>query len=973
MSLNGTNVIFLPNTDYPTCEIVAKTITSDDPDTTTNDLKFGYDDTASNAYRGIITIKLPQQYDIFGDTTKPLYNSDTPVGSIVDMAIEVDISNAITNLGKYAVYLVEKKASQFQLGVGGSYTLVCLMLQNIFLQIQVTWNGYADSEMRKDNTIDGDNTDAGIGTLEWFTPGAFVMGRTADAYSSGTDLDQSTNYGHGPNGIIHYFNCEDAAINPQIPLASLLEAKSYTWGDTFQLLIKHEGKDSNANDDHWGSESHLSEETLVDCTAGTFSSSVTSSFVKLTLVYDDAPPTKPIIKMTADTNDFITPIVTFSTFPTDADLQTVKLHWSHSTTFTTDSSGTGEGNVNLTSFNKDEYRDLKGTGFLSNNPQQYYLTAIATDNSSSIQGNYVGKKRIQCSGSFVSTTSVGSSVTLTVTGTGGDYGGKFTKVGVNWDSGTSDDISDYRIVTLTEEATSTTITHTYDTSGVFQVKIIAIDRDGFRSDKTNVTGITTVKPNAGGEADRAAVAKLSVNRDTAVRARYGDSFSVITLSGAQGYAVGSDKRIGTYLFKHNNAVDATPLTTNPLGNNNNSFNSASNIVKLRCNQAGRADTVLKVWGWCSVEADGTPVADDSANFDHYEWQVHSVSPDASANTVGTQAQTGGEDVYYKSVEFVALDTLDPDDNGTTTSVGTVNRYVLVDGADNIINSEIRGTANDYSFGGYITTGDITVEFHDTNKTIERTSGSFLTDGFEVGDVVMIGGLLEDSVNNIFTKITALTATVMTVEDDLEDGDGSNANVKIFKAQGPTLQVASYDESSPTFTHKIVPININQSSTTTDIEKGGADATNNAPVSTEVTQQVLFESEEYHTYDFDTEANAGNISILSANLSRRGGLAGTMPIGQGRYPVSPIRTSLGLPTMTMSLRAHTQAGYRKLWNLIQGDRYEWSTIDSKQVDSPDTAFRQLRLKIVDGTLNKDPSLANEYTANINFLVIGELVT
>ena len=172
---------------------------------------------------------------------------------------------------------------------------------------------------------------------------------------------------------------------------------------------------------------------------------------------------------------------------------------------------------------------------------------------------------------------------------------------------------------------------------------------------------------------------------------------------------------------------------------------------------------------------------------------------------------------------------------------------------------------------------------------------------------------------------------------------------------------------------IFPININQSSSVNDIEKGGADATNNAPVSTEVTQQVVFESEEYHTYDFDTEADARNISITSAQLSRRGCIAGVMPLGQGRYPISPTRTSLGLPTMAISVRAHTQAGYRKLWNLIQGDRYAWSTIDSKTVDSPDNSFRQLRLKIIDGTLNKDPSLANEYPANLSFLVIGELVT
>jgi len=986
MASNGLQRLFIPNTSMPTAEVVAKTISDVSVGTTYDYLKFGWDDTAEKYYRGIITVKLPILEDVFGDVTTGLYNSDTPVGDIENIAIRLDPSNQITNIGKYHVYKIKKRYTQFATGINGSFSTAGGHSTNHISTDTVTWNGYAQSEMNKDSDVDGDASGHVAGTIFWQTPGAFVKGTAANmAVNAGTDLDQSTDFGHGANGIIHMFNVENhgSSNTLTIPLKPLLDADSFTWGDTFQLLIKHEGAvdegygqpDTGSGapdgDAHWGDESHLSTETLITCEASTFGSTVSSSLVQVEIIYKDAPPTKPIIKLSADPTDFRTPIVTFTTFPSDADLQNVALHYNTSNAFTFDASPGTEVKTNLTTFNADSYRDLENTTFLNTTNQEYFLTAIASDNTSFVQGNFVKKTRMNCSGAIASTTSIGSSVTLTVTGSGGDYSGKFTKFGVNWDSGSSDDISDYRIVTLTEEATSATITHTYDTSGVFQVKLIAIDRDGFRSGKTNAANTTVVKPI--GTTDRAAVAKLSVNRDTAVRARYGDSFSVITLSGAQGYAVGSDKRIGTYLFKHNNTVDANPLTTNPLGNNNEGFNNASGVVKLKCNQANRDDTVLKVWGWCSVEADGTPVADNNANFDHYEWQVHSVSPHASANTVGTQAQTGGEDVYYKSVEFVALDVIDANDNGSDTSVGTVNRYILVDGAGNIINSEIRGTANDYSFGGYITSDAITAAFHDTNKTITRSSGSFLTDGFVVGDVVQIGGMLEDSVNNIFTKITALTATIMTVEDDLEDGDGSNSNVKIFKAQGPTLQVASYDETAPTFTHKIVPININQSSAVNEIEKGGADATNNAPVSTEVTQQVVFESEEYHTYDFDTEADAGHISIQNAQLSRRGGLTGVMPLGQGRYPVSPTRTSLGLPTMSITLRAHTQTGYRKLWNLIQGDRYEWSTIDSKKVDAPDTAFRQLRLKMIEGSLNKDPSLASEYTANINFLVIGELVT
>jgi len=984
MASNGLQQLALPNSAYPTAEIVAKTIRKDNDDGSGANsinayLKFGYDATDHIYYRTILTVKLPSLEDIYGDMSTGLYNSDTPVGDIEDIALQLDPNGDLTNIGKYHVYKIKKRYSQFALGINGTYSTAGGHSTKHISTDAVSWNGYADSEMNKDSDVDGHSD----GTVFWQTPGAFIKGTAANMALTGTsntDMDQGTDYGHGPNGIIHMFNVEEDASDNliTIPLAPLVSADSLTWGDTFQLMIKHEGAvnegygqtDSGGDGDaEWGDEAHLDVETLITCEVSTFGSTVSSSFAKIIVIYKDAPPAKPIIKLTADPNDFLTPVVTFTTFPSDADLQNVALHFNTSNSFTFNAGGS-DTLTNLTTFNADSYRDLEGTAFLSSaGTTKYYLTAIASDNTSYVQGNVIKKGRMTCSGAIASTANIGSSVTLTVTGSDGDYSGKFVKFGVNWDSGSSDNLEDYNIVTLTEEATSSTITHTFDSKKTYQVKIFTIDRDGFRSNKTNAANTTVVSPNVSGTTDRAAVANLSVSRDTTVRARYGDDFSVITLSGAQGYAVGSDQKIGTYLFKHNNASDANPLTTNPLSNNNDGFNAASAIVKLKCNKANRADTVLKVWGWCSVEADGTPVIDNVAAFDHYEWQVHSVSPSASANTVGTQAQTGGEDVYYKSVDFVALDVLDADDNGATTASGNVNRYTLVDGAGNIINSGIHGTANDYSFGGYLTTGGVTVAFD--GKEITRSSGSFLTDGFVVGDTVVIGGILDEVTNNKFTKITALSATVMTCEDTFTT-DASDFIV-VYKAQGPTLQVASYDESTPTFTHKIIPMSINQSTASNDISKGGADSGVSAPGSLEVTQQVIFESEEYHTYDFDTEADAGNISILNAQLNRRGGLAGAMPIGQGRYPVTPTRTALGLPTMTLSLRAHTQAGYRKLWNLIQGDRYEWSTIDSKKVDSPDTAFRQLRLKMVDGTLTKDPSLASEYNANINFLVIGELVT
>lgn len=53
----------------------------------------------------------------------------------------------------------------------------------------------------------------------------------------------------------------------------------------------------------------------------------------------------------------------------------------------------------------------------------------------------------------------------------------------------------------------------------------------------------------------------------------------------------------------------------------------------------------------------------------------------------------------------------------------------------------------------------------TGKTFTRASGSFLTDGFAVGDFVIVSGFVNAANNGAF-KITALSATVMTLADAL---------------------------------------------------------------------------------------------------------------------------------------------------------------------------------------------------------------
>ena len=957
MTVNGRERIFIPNSEYPTARVNGFSMFSGDTDELTTGLRFGRTDAGgagggtTGTYRAILTIKLPEKYDVYGDTTKTLYNSEIQAGDIKDIMVEIDPSTtARTNAGKYTVHLVEKHLRQFKLGINGTHSSGLPHSTEHVKMNYVTWLGYANSEMQPDNIVDDDfNVSGGnFGHLAWGTAGAFVKGYDSGAYSTGTDLDQSTNYGHGANGIIHYFNCEDTSVNAQIPLFDLVKAKGFNWGDTFQLLIKHEGH--TTLDANYGDEATHDEFNDITCAAGTFGSAVSSSVAAVSIIFEDTPPSKPIFKITADSKDYITPIVTFDTFPSEADIQTVKLHWNTSNTFTTGSSGGDEGNVNLTSFNKAEYGDLKGTTFLATQNQQYYLTAIAADRTSYIQGNVVAKKRMTCSGSLSTGTAIGTELTLTVTGANGDYSGKFLKFGVNWNGdGTpgNDNISDYNIVTLTEEATSATITHTFDKSigGNYNINIFTVDRDGFRSDLT--TGATR------NIAASNPIAKLNASRDSVVRGAYGDDFSVVTLSGAHSYPIGSNKKIRNHAFKHSITERSTPVSTSPMENNNSSFNDVSKTLQLKCNHADCADTVVKVFGRVSVDSDGGNDPDNVAVFDHYEMKAITLQPNSN-NNADTYGTASGE--YFKSVDFVAITNLDAQDGGTS---GTY--YTLADSSGNIINNQIRGTPDNFSWGGYavgVSTGN--VSFTAATKRITRASGSWITDGFAVGDTIYCNGP-DLAANNRYFTVNTITATILTVNETVTE-DGTDSGVEVYKINGPTLTFTCMDENAPSITHVVTDTHTTETADTT------TSATSSA-----VTQSVVFESEQYHTLDLDSQADSSNIALLNTQFKRNGGIQSRMPLGNRRYPIGTTRTRLGNPMLSVNIRILNQTGYRSIWNLIEGDRYNWVTIDSKKVDLPSNAYKQIRLRLLDGGIQKDPSMSNQYTASLNFIIIGELVT
>ena len=946
---NGSSYIVVPNTAYPTAKVETYNLDSNNQTTTNTTLKFGVDDSENQAFRGLISVKLPEMFDVYGTTTSAFYNTNTPDLTLTDIMIKINPTNAITDIGKYRVYYVKKYHREWKQGVDGSHSSGMPHVTKYIKTNKPAWKHYSITQMQTGSTED-DHAD---GYLPWEAElGAFETGDIAD--HTNKDTDQSTDYGLGANGVIHAFNVEDAGVDVDIPLTALLKAQSLTWGDTFSILIKHEGQyalNSTLDTDNplYQLES-LAIETMITCTTVT---GISSGHAAVYLTYEEAVPTKPIIELSAGA-DYITPIVKFSTFPADVDLQTVQLRYNK---VSYASIVTGDSGVSLGKFNQESYSDLKGTTFLadSGNPAShtYYLTAIASDNISYVRGNQVNKARMTCSGSLSAGTAIGTELTLTVTGTHGDYGGKFVKFGVNWNgdgTATNDSLSDYSIVTLDEEATSATITHTFDKSigGNYNVNIFTVDRDGFRSD---FTAGDTVNIAAG-----TPVAKINASRDSLVRGLYGDDFSVCTLSGAHSYAVGSNRKIQNHAFQHNQSTRTTPVSTSPMENDNSNFHTISKQIKLKCNHANCIDTTVKVFGRVSVDSSGGDDPDNAAVFDHYEMQSVTLQPSDSADDGADAGFGSASSEYFKSVDFVAITNLDDEDGAAS---GTY--YTLADSDGNVINNQIRGTPSDYSWGGYaigVSTGNIA--FTAATKRITRSSGSWIADGFAVGDTIYCNGP-DVAANNRYFTVNTITATILTVDETVTE-DGTDAGVEVYKVNGPTMTFTCMDENGPTITHTV---NDTHNTETVDT-KTNATASN-------VTQVVTFESEEYHTLDLDTQADSGNIAILNSQFKRSGGMQGIMALGNRRYPIGTTRTRLGSPALTLSIRVLNQTGYRNLWNLIEGDRYNWATIDSKKVDSPSTAYKQIRMRLVDGTLTKDPSMASQYTASLNFIVIGELVT
>ena len=100
----------------------------------------------------------------------------------------------------------------------------------------------------------------------------------------------------------------------------------------------------------------------------------------------------------------------------------------------------------------------------------------------------------------------------------------------------------------------------------------------------------------------------------------------------------------------------------------------------------------------------------------------------------------------------------------------------------------------YRTGTTATAASQTITAATTGDTFTRAAGSYLTDGFEVGDIVTIAGSAGAN-NALIMEVTALTATVLTTSSNLTNDTGGGNEV--ITHMGETITAASLGLSSIT--------------------------------------------------------------------------------------------------------------------------------------------------------------------------------
>ena len=445
-------------------------------------------------------------------------------------------------------------------------------------------------------------------------------------------------------------------------------------------------------------------------------------------------------------------------------------------------------------------------------------------------------------------------------------------------------------------------------------------------------------------------------------------------------------------------IECVVCTTKAPYENNEIFDCARYILVCDENDTGGAgNTPINTnLFYDSNVAASRPVTGDTQNENPLSATDETITRATSTNSDASDIiRIGSEDmfVHYETGNDILVHR---GYNGTTATAHAQGADIL----------EYR-TANRYKWGGYAKVRGANIDFTASKIVIagsidtlnsSNSANCWIANNFYVGDIVKvatgasangtyaapkyykIASFTRDGDNyddiNIETDPSNLTADERSYVSTSMTGDTDETVVEVLRydsTKKPSITAAVYNtggyDDTVTFYMSVFD------NTTTRWNAADKSATTDsysfnyhwAEDSTEV------RAISPRTLDLDTLADARNIAIEKVSLTRSGGLSAQMPLGIRRYPIGVTRTKLGVPKVAIQAKALDQTGYRALFSLVEGNRYDYVFLDSKKLDSPTTSYRTLRMRLESGNITKDTVDPNVYLANLSFVILGEDVS
>ena len=584
----------------------------------------------------------------------------------------------------------------------------------------------------------------------------------------------------------------------------------------------------------------------------------------------------------------------------------------------------------------------------------------------------------------------GDSGTLTITAnTGGDWtangAGSLKYLYINWDGpatgATITDAGVSKIEITASNATAVSRSHIYSTAGTKYVWVAIEDTLGFRSgmhriddDDDNIGGVdgNIATPAAlPAPAARNPIPVALASKKTHLHCKYGIIDSANTLNAIKSTPGVSDAEIYHYLWQHDDTSSAgTLLTAFSTDNDNQYFEEESKKVAVKCNWGSDSSanrpmdgTTLTVYGLASFFDDSgteTGIEDLSGSFTaengYYRYAKSTISPASTENDYG-----GLSSNYFKTIDKIVVTVKDSQDIAANQVRYQIATSVTAGaGAVEMVNNRICCTAADPLWGNYatVTTTGAGVT-HLGSDYIEDTdvNPEFIEKGFAIGDKVYVEGDHASGIADGVYTISALTDERMTFTEDL---GGSGEQVESHQVHIDTRANASIPYSSYNATvggpESVITLATSQSRLALSPQTTTLNIRHRLP----------------RELDLDSLIDSGHIALVDATVSRAGGVVGKMPVGDRQYPIGISRTSAGMPTITATIKVLNQTGLRTLWNLLEGNRYDWCLLESDRIDSPALPHRTFVLKMQDGSLKRDGASGKHYTASLKFIAIGEEV-